>query len=444
MQGNLVYRLSDKPPLWISILSAFQWFIFTLASSLVVPVVIGHAFGFSQMETAALVQRTFLFVGLASFLQVTFGHRYPIMEGPAGMWWGIFLILLNLAPTLGKTPLEIGQNLEMGLLVTGFVIIILGITRTISKIQKWFTPIVTGTYMILLAISMSGSFIGGMLGIGYHGDQIKWVLSLLSVFLIGFVIYLSSHRNPIFRSFSILIGIAVGWGIYAWLGLVDTPIASRSIFTAPDLFAFGTPKFDLGITLTSLLTGFILISNLITSVAVMGDASLEQPNEKTFNQGGIFTGVAHMLSGIGATIGLVPLAIAAGMVKTTGNASRISFIISTFFMMSLGFFPAIGLFFSVLPAPVGYAVLFTTYAQLLSFGLKDYEKIPLNPRNLAVIGISLMIGVGTMFIPQEALAGIHPIFSYLLGNGLILGVLISLLLEHIIYRKQAKQEGSEP
>ncbi|MFV9510092.1 purine/pyrimidine permease [Tepidibacillus sp. LV47] len=433
MEQKLTFYLDDRPPLWISVLSAVQWFVMTLASSLVVPVIIGQAFGLSAMETGEFVRRTFLFVGLASFLQVMIGHRLPIIEGPAGMWWGIFLILLNLAPVLHKTSTEMGQNLEMGLMITGIVFFILGVTGVISKIQKLFTPMITGTYMILLTVSMSGSLIKGMLGIGFQGDEVQWQVALISILLVSFILYLSKSRILLLRSFSILIGIAVGWIVYAIFGMASQPVSvTNSFFTIPTLFAFGKPVFDLGITLISLLTGFILLSNLITSISVTGAVCEIPVEEKHFNRGGIITGIAHILSGVGAIVGLVPLAIAAGLIKMTGNASRIPFILSTVIMMVIGFIPSVGLFFAALPSPVGYAVLFTAFGQLLGFGLKDYEQIPFNQRNLTIIGLTMIIGIGVMFIPKETLAHLHPVFSYLLGNGLILGVIVNMILEHLI------------
>ena len=438
MESKLLYQLHDKPPLWISVLYALQWFFFIFASTLVIPVVVGQAFGLSQIEHAAFIQRTFLVVGIASFLQVMFGHRYPVVEGPAGMWWGIFIILINLASALGKTATEIGQSLELGLIITGIMLAVLGWTGTISKIFKFFSPIITGTYMILLTISLSGPFIKGMLGIGFHGSNtIKWPIAVLSVFLTGFVIYLSTGKKAVLRSFSILIGISAGWLIYAVLGLADKPVMiESSLFTLPELFAFGKPVFDVGVILTSILTGFILISNMITSIAVMGAAAEIEPGSRTFNHGGVFTGVTHMLSGAFATIGMVPLAIAASMVEITGVAAILPFILAALMMIVIGLIPSIGMFFAALPAPVGYAVLFTTFAQLISFGFREYGKIDFNSRNLTIIGLSLMLGTGVMFIPREVLTTVHPIFSYFLGNGLILGVLFSMFLEHIVYRKK--------
>lgn len=437
MDSNLLYKLKDKPPIGVSILYALQWFIFIFASTLVIPIVIGQAFGLNPSELASFIQRTFFFVGVASLLQVVLGHRYPIIEGPAGMWWGIFIILINLSSTLKKTPMEIGQSLEMGLIITGILLAILGLTGGISKIQRFFTPLITGTYMILLAVSMSSSFIKGMLGIGFHGNEIKLLPSLISVLLTSFVIFLSNLKNPIFKSFSILIGIAAGWIIYYILGLADTPIVhGKGFVELPKLFAFGPPTFDIGIIITSVITGFILLSNLITSISVMGIAANDQPTKKAYNRGGIFTGVTHILSGVGSTVGMVPLSVAAGMIEITGVAAILPFVISTVMIILIGLIPSIGMFFAALPSPVGYAVLFTTFAQLLSFGFKEYSKIEFNSRNLTVIGFSIMLGTGVMFIPEDALKTIHPLFSYLLGNGLIVGVLFSMLLEHVIYRNK--------
>ncbi len=437
MESKLVYKLHDRPPVFVSLLYAVQWFIFTFASSIVIPVVIGHAFGFSPIENAAFIQRSFLLIGVASLLQVFFGHRYPIIEGPAGMWWGIFLILVNLGPALHKTPVEIARSLEMGLIIAGIILVLLGVTGVISKIQSFFTPIITGSYMILLAISMSGSFIKGILGVGYHGNSIKIVPTLISIILISFLILLSNLNKPILRSFSILIGIVIGWAIYSLLGLADTPqMAGVSVFALPRLFAFGPPVFDTGVIITSIITGFVLISNIITSVSVMITAAEGTPHKKTFSNGGIITGVTHILSGIGATVGMIPLSIAASMVEITGIAAIFPFVIAMMMIILLGLMPLIGMFFAALPAPVGYAVLFTTFTQLLSFGFREYNKITLNTRNLTVISLSLMLGTGVMFIPKEVLATVNPILSYLLGNGLLIGVIFSMVLEHIIYKKR--------
>lgn len=48
-------------------------------------------------DNSTLMQRTFLFVGVSSFIKAWFGHRDPIAEGPAGSWVSIFIKLGQVA-----------------------------------------------------------------------------------------------------------------------------------------------------------------------------------------------------------------------------------------------------------------------------------------------------------------------------------------------------------
>lgn len=49
-----------------------------------------------------------LVTGIACILQGWIGHRYPLLEGPSGMIWGMMLTLGTSAPSLGLTMLEVG------------------------------------------------------------------------------------------------------------------------------------------------------------------------------------------------------------------------------------------------------------------------------------------------------------------------------------------------
>ena len=76
-----------------SVIYAFQNLIIFMASAVVMPIVVGYAVGLSQAEVAQMLQRTFFLCGIMTLLQVKWGHGFPIQEGPAGLWSGIFLSL---------------------------------------------------------------------------------------------------------------------------------------------------------------------------------------------------------------------------------------------------------------------------------------------------------------------------------------------------------------
>jgi xanthine/uracil permease len=434
-----LYELDEKPPLSVTFISALQWFFVTISSSLVIPLVIGELYGLPAQQLGQFVQQTFFLIGLVSLLQILFGHRLPITEGPAGMWWGIFIILANLGMAAGQAPREIGQSLEMGLIITGIMLITLGAIGFIEKVQRVFTPLVSGGYLVLLAVSLSGPVVKGMLGIDYFskGSGVQPMLAAVSLGLVFFTFIMIRSRFKYVRSFAILISMLVGWMIYLVMDWTKPLQEAHGFFALPQPFFWGPPVFHLGTVLTSMITGLILVTNLIASIAVVSHVVNVRPGEGEYRRGGIMTGVAHVLSGAGGIVGLVPLSIAAGVIQVSRIASRLPFIVASVMLILLGMLPQVSRILAGLPSPVGYAVMFVTFTQLLGFGLRDFERIMLDERNLLIIGFGLLGGIGLMFVPPEALQELPPIFSYVFGNGLVMGVLLIIFMEQIVLRKKS-------
>ncbi|MFY0543665.1 purine/pyrimidine permease [Brevibacillus sp. H7] len=439
----MYYGLNDRPPWSITILSALQWLIVTVSSSVVVPLVVGDVYGLQHEEISRFMQQTIFFVGLASFLQVWIGHRFPMMEAPAGLWWGIFIILAQIGMSAGLDPRLIGQSFQLGLLVAGGLFVALGMAGWIGKIQQWFTPLVSGTYMILLAVSLCSNFVSGLLGIGYQqAEYVQSDISLVSVGIIALVILIM--RIPSVASFAVLLGMVLGWGAYALLGWTEPVGRSQEAVVLPSLLFWGPMRLDWGVVLTSILTGFVLLTNLITSMVVVGKATNEPASVQQLNRGGIFTGVSHMLSGLAGVVGMIPLSLAAAVIKTTKMAARLPFMVAMLVMMVIGVLPAVSQFLAAMPTPVAYAAMFVSFTQLLGFGIKDLASVRLDDRSITIVGSSLLLGIGVMFVPAAAWKQLHPLFSFLFGNGLLLGVLVCLFLEHVVIRHRSTATLRKP
>ncbi len=430
------YSLDQRPPAAVTLFATVQWIAVIAASSIVVPVTVAHAFNLSGPEATGLLQRTLILVGSASLLQVTVGHRLPVVEGPAGMWWAVFLVMASIGPSIGKTRAELLVGLEFGLLAAGVLLLILGACGLVSGIRRVFTPVVTGTYMILLTLQLSKPFAEGILGIGYLHPALDFRVTAISIALAAWVFYLSVFTRGLISNFSVLIGIVTGWGAFAAFGLAKpVPTVSLSLFTLPQPLAWGKPVPDVGIVLTALVTAAILLINLIASIEVTGKAARCETTDCTFNRGGLLTGVSHLLSGFLAGVGLVPLSISAGFISVTRIASRLPFLIAAGVLLLLGMSPALGTFLAALPAPVGYAVLVTAFSKMIAFGLRDYQQAGLSESNLTTVGLSLMLGVGIMFVPQETLTPLPAPVRVFASNGLILGVLLAIILEQFVFRR---------
>src|SRR5699024_7511853 len=155
----------EKSSLSNTALETVQWFVFLLAGIVALPIVIGALFGMNFAEVSGLMQRSFFIVGIASLLQGLFGHRLPIVEGPAGIWISIFAIMASTSMQNGMSSGETLQQLEAMMIVTGIFLFLLGAFKITGRIVHIFTPLVTGTFFLLLTVQLSGTFLQGMLGI---------------------------------------------------------------------------------------------------------------------------------------------------------------------------------------------------------------------------------------------------------------------------------------
>ncbi|HDR4908625.1 TPA: purine/pyrimidine permease [Bacillus cereus] len=420
-------------------LSIFQWFFFLLATSVALPIVIGGVFHLSIKEISDLMQRTFFVVGISSFIQGCFGHRYPIADGPAGSWVSVFVILAGMAMQQGESTTETLRLLEGGLLVTGFSLIILGITGLFNRLMFLFTPLVTGSFLLILSLQLSGVFLEGMFGIQGQ-SSLDYQVAAISFGVFVLVIVLSIKGKGWVRSYSVLLGILFGWLLYFLLGKKSTMISTPASFIKlPDIFAWGTPQLNAGMVITSIIFTFILVSNTVAAVTAVKQVVPESDasEKQTMNRASWAGGITHVISALFSTIGIVPLPVSAGLIKLTGQKRIMPFLIASLALAGIALVPSIVNFLAMLPGPVACAASLASFVQMIGISFQSLLKDELDQRRLNILGITLLIGMGVMFLPKEIFSSLPTILQYILSNGLIVGTIIVIMLEQLWKTKKA-------
>lgn len=418
------------------IFSSIQWMVFILAGTIVTPISVAFAFHFSGAETADLLQRTFFVVGLTSILQGMFGHRLPLMEGPAGLWWAVFLTYAAVASHSGISGELILRSLELGVLSAGGLFILLSVFKLNQYIRKIFTPTMTGVYLILLVVQLSGPFIEGILGI--NGGHLDWKTATGAIVTLCLAIILSRLSFSILKNYSVLISLIVGWALFALMGLTESPVKPHHIFQFPSVFAWGIPTFQLSVFITAMLTALLLLTNLLASVDVVKQV-VEPEKNISLDRIGFIMGINQLIGGLFSTIGGVPISGSAGFIKTTGIKERLPFLIGSVFILILSFFPFVMDILASIPASVGYATLFVSISSIAGMGIRTLKPVLDQENKLTVISLSFMAGAGILLLPAGALKGLPSIVSSLLSNGLVIGVLFGILLEQAFLRFGRKE-----
>ncbi|BCB03790.1 purine/pyrimidine permease [Bacillus sp. KH172YL63] len=427
-------------------LSALQWMAFMIAGSIAAPIAIADLFQLSPAETAGFIQRTIFVLGVASLIQAWVGHRLPINEGPAGLWWGVFAIYAGFSGTLYDSHGEIMTVLQGGMIVSGVIFFILSATGLLKKLSSLFTPTITFIYLMLLILQLSGSFIKGMFGIQHEGGSFQPIVLAGSLLTILAALYFSSHKRKWIQQYSIILAMITGWLIFILLGLGEGATVSDQWFSLPEVFVFGAPVFDTGVIVTSIFITFLLTTNMIASIRVM-EAVMRangHPAHHRYTKSGFASGVNQLLGGVFSAIGSVPISGSAGFVAATGMYSVIPFVLGSGLIILISLIPKMMNLFASLPAPVGYAVTTVIFIKMVGLALGEYRKEEDLERIHFVAGIALIVGVGAMFVPSSAFKDMPVVVASILNNGLILGTMTGIVVEQYIEKKHSrKKETSE-
>ncbi|GKV69460.1 purine permease [Sporosarcina sp. NCCP-2716] len=419
-----------------------QWAVFLMASSIAAPIAISHVFGMDAGETAHFLQRTIFVLGAAGLLQAFFGHKLPINEGPAGLWWGIFVVYAGMVGVFYETSDQALQALQSGMLYSGVLFIVLAAAGVITKMKALFTPAITFTYLMLLILQLSGTFLKGMTGVESAADviSIRTAAGSFAVLLVTFLT-MRSKREWLSR-YAVLYSIAIGWAIFAVLGLAPAiQQQSGSLIELPKMFVYGPPVWDSGVAVTSVFITLLLIANLLASLKVMETLlknKFGRVPEDRVRQGSFVSGVNHLLSGMFSAIGPVPISGAAGFVAATGMASIVPFVMGGILIVLITLFPSVMSVFAALPAPVAYAVTFAIFTNMVSMAFSELDEDADKVRSRRAVAIGLMTGVGIMFIPSASFSELPAVLASVLSNGLITGTLVAIIIEQLSIRSVSR------
>lgn len=408
---------------------SIQWLFFIFANVVVVPISIGAAFDIPAYEVATIQRSSFIFTGIACILQGVWGHRYPIMEGPSGVIWGLVLNLCFSASSLGMSLEEIGGGIATGMILAGIFTMILAIFNLFPLINKILTPTVMSVYLFLLTFQLVFTFFTGMLKINDNG-KLDLSISLFSIVIVIFVCLLNILGKKAISNFSILIGMIVGWIGYDLLFPENIAMASKA--SSLTLFPFGQPNLQVSIILITFLGCLVNLSNTRTTVEATSKILNETASSHQYKSSYLLTGLYAALAPVFGLISYSPYASSIGFLESTKMVNKRPFLVGGGLMVLLGIIPALGSLLATLPITVGNAVLFVAYLQLFGTSIKSLNGYQFSSKTIYRLAIPILVGVSIMTLDSEVFTSLPIYLQPLFGNGFIVGVLLSVFIEKLI------------
>src|SRR5699024_1807104 len=258
-------------------------------------------------------------------------------------------------------------------------------------------------------------FLKGMLGIPFDDSSdasIDVAVSGLAIFIAVLVIVVSIKSPVKIRSYALLIGIAVGWGLYV-LFFGGVPLVTDNI-ASMKFFPFGSLYWDTGIVVTAVLAGILNISNTYGALKGTDDMFRTETTKRDYAASFSITGLATVAAGLFGLVPYAPFVSSIGFLKQTAIYENIPFIIGSF------------LFFSTLPLSIGSAVLFVAYLQFFLSSMEFFKQISLSTLNVYRSAIPVFVGAIIMMFPDSYFDSIPTFIRPFLSNGLLVGIMLAL------------------
>lgn len=413
-------------------LAGVQWLLFQFTNIVVIPITVGAAFGLEPEKTLALLQLSFAMTGLACLAQAVLGHGRAIMEGQSGLWWGVVLALFASAAAQGLSPATAGGSLAVGIIISGLLLVVIGISGLGHWLAGLFNPVVMGVFTFLLGCQLSIIFVKGMLGLPFgvtpEAAVIRLPVALLSIGVVAAVLLFSAKAPPLWRRYGLLFGIAVGWPVNALLFPAEAggPLPSFRVY----LFPFGPPAWDVGIILTAVLAGLLNMANTFGALKGTEPLYKSPTTREQYRRSFAVTGTVNAVSGLLGLVPYAPYVSSIGFLRQTGILDRRPFVLGSLLFVAMGLIPWFGQLFLHLPLSVGSAVLFVAYLPLVLSALDFFRQVPWDTANIYRLSVPLLVGIVIMTLPADVFTSFPAWIRPLVSNGLLMGILLSLLLEN--------------
>ncbi|MDD6415712.1 nucleobase:cation symporter-2 family protein [Lactobacillus porci] len=418
-----------------SFVLGLQHLLAMYSGAVAVPILIGNALHFSSEQMTYLVSIDIFMCGLATLVQLLknryFGIGLPVVLGCA---------IQAVAPLI-----LIGQKYSIGtmygaIIVAGiFVFLIAGV---FSKIKKLFPPVVTGTLITTIGLTLIPVGIqnlgGGSATAKDFGDPKNLIVGFVTILVI---VALQAFAKGFISSISVLIGLIVGTVLAACMGMVSfTPVAQASWFHFPQFFYFGTPKFEWSSCLTMMIIALVSMVESTGVFFALGDLLGKEITEDDLKRGYRAEGLAQILGGLFNTFPYTTFSQNVGLLQLSGIRSKRPIYWAAGLLMAMGLLPKVGALVTIMPTAVLGGAMVVMFSSIAVQGIKMLLKVDFSDNhNLLIVAISMGLGLGVSVYPNifQALPQSLQLF---LENGIVIASLSSVLLNLIFKGKKGLDE----
>lgn len=361
------------------------------AGSVAVPLIVGSALKLDTPTIALLVNADLLVAGIATLIQAIgigkiLGIRLPVV---AGATFSVVNPMILIASQYGMSAVY-GAMLASG--VFGLII-----AKPFAKMIRFFPPLVSGTLLLVIGVSLVGPGAGMIAG---HDTQDPGYASTSHIALAFGVIALVVLFTRVLRGFANQIGpllaLAIGLVVAIPMGLVHWDgIASAGWFGLASPFHFGAPTFPIAAVLSMCVVMLVTLTESTADLIAVGEITGRRPTDADLARGLATDGLSAVLGGVMNSFPDTAFAQNVGLVQMTGVRSRWVVSVTGGVLVLMGLVPKVGAFVAAIPEPVIGAVAVVMFAMVAAVGVQNLRKVDFSGNHNTFV-VAVAVGVGLL------------------------------------------------
>jgi uric acid transporter len=434
-----IHPVDERLPLGRLLPLALQHVLVMYAGAVAVPLIIGRAVNLPPEQVSFLISADLFACGLATIVQSLgfpgVGIRLPVMMGVTFASVGP---MLSMAATPGVGLLGIyGAVIGAGLF---------GVLAAplISRLLPLFPPVVTGTIILVIGVSLM------RVGINWAGGGLPTVTRIvdgtpanflnpafgqpigLSVALFVLVVILSLIKwgKGFVANVAVLLGIVAGAALAAAMGLMHFDhVATAHWFDIVLPFHFGTPEFHPIPIITMCIVMVVVMIESLGMFLALGEITGKPIDQADLTRGLRADGVGTILGGIFNTFPYTSFSQNVGLVGVTGVRSRWITVTGGVMMLVLGLLPKMAALVEAVPQVVLGGAGLVMFGMVAATGTRILTGVDFksNPNNLFIVAVSVGFGLIPVVAPPFFHNFPHEL-QPLLESGILLSAVVSVIL----------------
>ena len=437
-----LFQLNGIPPLGMSISLALQHLVAMIVGCVTPAIIIANALGLPQSERVLLIQVSLVMSAVTTLIELfpiggKLGSGLPVMFGIS------FAYLPSMQAIVGGGG-DIA-TIAGAMVIGGIVAAVVGVF--VKKIRRFFPPIITGTVVFTIGLSLyptAINYMAGGAGNTYevvvlrkgltsalvHGSWQNWAVAAFTLIV---VMVVSNKGKGICKLAAILLGMIAGYIVAAVFGMVDlSEVRDAAWFSLPRFMHFGI-KFEFSACIALALLFAINAIQAIGDLTATTVGGLNREPTDQELQGGIVTyGLTNVLSAFFGSLPTATYSQNVGIVTTNKVVNRVVFALAGGFLLLAGLIPKFSAILTMIPQCVLGGATITVFSTIAMTGMKLIASETISPRNTTIVGLSAALGVG-ISQSSSALSQFPESITIIFGKtpvviATIMAVLLNLIL----------------